>query len=774
MHPRPCFPSGFLACAAFLLVLPLAPRAGRAQPPRRPARPQPAASRPELVLQAGHGDSVNAVTVSPDGQTVASGSYDGTIKIWDARTGNEQRTLRAQGAGGDTVYSLAFAPNGQTLAGGYYGGAVRLWNVRTGAQTRTLPGPARGGDVGLVAFSPDGQTLASAVRSAGQNDPTIFLWNARTGAPRQTLRGGHAADVASLAFAPIGTTLASGDENGRVVLWNLASGQHRPMRAANDENTGVIGTLAFSPDGTLLAGTGRAYDRSPGRTVTLWRAATGAPIRTLTAPGSVWAAAFSPDGKTLATGGPAPNTASNADIASGGAVQFWSAGTGARLRTLETPGAITSLAFVPGAKTLAGGSTDRSVSFWNLAGAGVRRRPGHATFAGRLAFSPDGRLLATGASDDTVSVWNAQNVGLRHVLPVAPAASRPTGWPYLLAFSPNSKTLAAGAPGESGAGLVHLWNAQTGALQGRLSGFAEPVAAIAFAPNSSALACTVRVSAPKRPESPSLPRGVIQVWDVAADAGSNSGDRADAAAAPAARQQLGFFDSIVEGLVYFPDGRTLAGGSRDGTARVFDAQTGALQQTFKAPNGYVWALAVSPNGKTLAGSDLGKNGAGLVALWDVPAGRLQRTLSGHARPVTGLAFSPNGNTLATSSYDGTVRVWDTRTGALRQTLGGESGNNGFRGVAYAPSGGGGVIAANGEDAIQFWSAHNGRRRLTLQLLPGGAWIAFTPEGYYDGSAGVARYLGWRGRDGRLLSGKAAQAAARAFHRPDRVRSALTP
>ena len=158
----------------------------------------------------GHWDWVNSVAFSPDGNTLASGSDDGTIRLWNANNGTHIGTLTGHT---DWVFSVAFSPDGNTLASGSDDGTIRLWNANNGTHIGTLTGHTDW--VFSVAFGPDGNTLAS-----GGDDGTIRLWNAYTGESLKTLTG-HAGSVRSIAISPDGNTLASGSTDGTVLLWEL-------------------------------------------------------------------------------------------------------------------------------------------------------------------------------------------------------------------------------------------------------------------------------------------------------------------------------------------------------------------------------------------------------------------------------------------------------------------------------------------------------------------------------------------------------------------------
>ena len=180
----------------------------------------------------GHERGVKSVAFSPDGQTLASGSGDSTVRLWDVAAGTLRHTLENPGAG---LYSVTFSPDGQTLATGGGDSTVRLWDVTAGTLQHTLE--SHGFEVKSVVFSPDGRTLAS-----GNWDYTIRLWDIDTGILRHTLAG-HTAPVRSVAFSPNGQTLASGSTDGTVLLWDVATGTGAPWVSGDFRN------LTTNPDG---------------------------------------------------------------------------------------------------------------------------------------------------------------------------------------------------------------------------------------------------------------------------------------------------------------------------------------------------------------------------------------------------------------------------------------------------------------------------------------------------------------------------------------------
>ncbi|KAG8909796.1 hypothetical protein FRC02_007576, partial [Tulasnella sp. 418] len=168
---------------------------------------------------------------------IASGSYDQTVAIWDAKTGVLIRQLKGHRF---WVTSVAFSPDGTQIASGSSDQTVAIWDAKTGVLIRQLKGHTK--QVTSVAFSPDGTQIAS-----GSHDQTVAIWDAKTGVLIGQLKG-HAWEVTSVAFSPDGTQIASGSYDQTVATWDARTGVLRQLKG----HTSIVTSVAFSPDRLCL------------------------------------------------------------------------------------------------------------------------------------------------------------------------------------------------------------------------------------------------------------------------------------------------------------------------------------------------------------------------------------------------------------------------------------------------------------------------------------------------------------------------------------------
>lgn len=286
-----------------------------------------------LQTLTGHAALVRHIAFSRDGKTLASASFDKTVKLWDVATGTLKRALTGHA---DSVFWVAFSPNGNTIATGSGDRTVKLWDAQSGKLQGTLTGHS--GAAWSGAFAPDGKTLATA-----SEDTTVRIWDARSGKTIRTLTGEKAMDC--VAFSPDGKQIASGSDDNQVRIWDAQSGELKRTL----EHKGHVYSVAFSPDGKTLA------SGSADKSIKLWDAQTGELKRTIQERfGRIYAVAFSPDGKLLAS------------AESNFMVKVWNVETGAMRQMLTGHhDAVWSVAFSPDGRALASAGEDNLVKFWD-------------------------------------------------------------------------------------------------------------------------------------------------------------------------------------------------------------------------------------------------------------------------------------------------------------------------------------------------------------------------------------------------------------------------
>jgi WD40 repeat protein len=475
--------------------------------------PPPSGGRLLATLQ-GHTAGVRGVTLSADGRVLASGSLDGTVRLWEADSGRLLDTLQGHthaGAGqAGGVWGVALSADGRLLASAGLDGTVRLWEVpfappqrserfteeRSADSGDSPAAPPSGGQllatlqghtagVRSVSLSADKRLLAS-----GGWDGTVRLWEAGSGRLLTTLEG-HTSGIWGVVLSADGRLLASGGEDSMVRLWEASSG--RQLASLQGHNGWVIG-LALSADGLLLASGGldgsvRVWEPSDKlRMSGNWRL-----LATLQAhTGVIWSVALSADGRLLASGGDDRT------------VRLWDprdAGQGARggrlLVTLRGhTGTVVGVALSADGRLLASGSEDGTTRLWEAPGGRpLATLEGHTGPVNGVALSADGRLLASCSWDGTVRLWEAPNGRLLARLEGHSGGVRD------VALSADGRLVASG----SWDATVRLWEAPTGRLLATLRGHTGTVVGVA-------------ISADGRLVASGSEDGTVGLWDASGGA----------------------------------------------------------------------------------------------------------------------------------------------------------------------------------------------------------------------------------------------------------------
>lgn len=538
------------------------------------------------VLQTleGHSMPVRSVAFSPDGQQLAAASQDDTVRIWDSKTGAALHTLESQSSAAPCI---TFSSDSQTLAFGNWDHPVRLWNPKTGAvlgefrlgykiqyivfspddrqlaiashdtvqlceaktgsALQTLKGHA--GDVSSIAFSPDGQLLAS-----GSNDRTIRLWDIETGAALQTMEE-HSSIVHCVAFAPNKQHIASASSDKTVRLWNVNSGIVRTLKGHSD----TVSSVAFSPDGQQLASA--SWDR----TVRLWELKNETTLKILRGHFAlITTVAFSPDSQQLASASDDTR------------VILWEPKREETVQNLDGQSArVHCIAFSPNGRQLASGSDDGTVGLWDTAtGAELCDLKGHSREITFVTFSSDGQKLASSSDDRSIRLWDLKS---KSVLQIFEDKSTPDR----MTFSVDGQQIASA----HGNKIVRLWDIKTGAA---LQAFEGHVDVVKSAENSQLVITSLAFSFDGQQLASASLDKTVRLWN------PDTGDELQTLCHPDGIRTIAFSSDGQKLASASDDGQILASSSANHTVRLWDTDLGQCLGVFDI-DGVIIELTFSTN-----------------------------------------------------------------------------------------------------------------------------------------------------------------------------------
>jgi len=665
-----------------------------------------AVDRPEIFVQMGHTrERINAVAFSPDGKYAFTGGWDQTIKVWDANTGREVRTLY----GTAKVTAIAVSPDGKQLLTGDegYQDNLKLWDLKSGRVIRAFHGHEPGMEaISSLLFSADGKH----VLSAGARE--IKRWDVSTGTALWTFTnrsGNEDARFTSLVISPDGGYVISGERSHAVVtqpdgtqakpkssgatirVFSVADG--RQIRAFN-EHRGWVEALAMCPDGRHVI----AADHEDG--AAMWDFTTGRQVKSFRVQG-VFPVAVSPDGKYALFGGVT-------------VLRLWDIAQDRELRTFHGHGGwLRSVAFSPDGRRALSGSDDNTPRLWDLdTGKEIRGFGGYSRQIASVSLSAQGQQMLIAQDAGLVGLWDIptgrQTRSIRHTLGVRAAIISRDG----------SFAAAGGWNYPEHASTAKVWDTATGReIQGffkaESSHWAVPVAisadnrhifwAVGPTLILSDLATGKEIRTFRGHEGEiqyaevnpggdyalSLDALALKIWDVAT--GKEIKNFPLSGAAGEAAFCLGTFspDGKKVLLLEYGVGKQLSLRFWDITSR---RETSAVTVQHDI-RGYIGRLSISRDGRFALWSENTD-----LHLYDFSTGTVARTFTGHVNHISSLGFSADGKYAYSGSADGTARLWELATG---------------------------------REVAQFVSFSDGE------------WIVITPEGYFNASPGGARHLNVR-------------------------------
>ncbi len=572
-----------------------------------------------LMTLADHTEQVQGVAYSQDGSNIATVSLDGTVKLWDAESGQLLRSLPYSGIDflGQT---LTFDDEGMQLllvaiGRNYENAIVDIWDVDSGElrSAQSLPIPLENWSLDI---SPDWRLVV-----VGRENATAELWDIET-AEKVLTFSGHDEAVVGVSFSHDGSRLVTTGTDGQVQIWNVESSlMHKEGQLVTSFQSYIEARLSesiYSEDGRRLV---LVFADSAAE---IWNLddTSQPPIPLVGHSNWVQSAAFHPNDIWLAT------------AAADGTAKVWDSATGEELFTLA----------------------------------------GHKGFVYRLAFSPDGAQLVTVAQDRTARIWDAEPWADGELLTFA--ASGPTDY-MDLKLSPDERTVALG----SNSGPATVRDAQTGELLHTLAGEGDSrVYRVAYNPDGSRIATVGEDGFVRIWDAESGDSVIEFIGHVGGNSGGRPGTLdvaysldgtrlATAGADGLAKvwdaetgQELLTFDGQTAGLhslAFSPDGQYIATSSDtpDSTVKVWDALTGEVILSLETDAGRAWGLDFSPDGDLLA---VGGQG-GYLKVWDVSTGEEVGNLAGQSATIGTVAFTHDGKRLISGGVN-SVSIWDIMTG----------------------------------------------------------------------------------------------------------------
>jgi len=594
------------------------------------------ATRTEQVLPA-H-TNLQAVAWSHDGRTIAAGGQSGGTQLWEATENGFQETTQITAP--SWVGSLAFSPDDSLLALGHTSEIV-LWNSSEGAAFGTLNGHSRA--VRVLAWHPNGRWLAS-----GADDGTVIIWDTQAQKSLQTLTahrdGTNNGNVLGLAWNPDGTWLASAGWDNKLRLWDASElAKDAPDKNAlilkatwrvNDQGQPV--RLTWSPDGTQLVA---SYSLG---TIQVWNMDNKAgftddqPSKQLIEAhtGAVWGLAWSLDGSHLASS------------AEDQTVRIWAGQPLKLLATLSghTDSVAGGVAWKADSMALVSASSDQSVRVWRLTPGGVEMQQIDG-FLFDANWHPDKHIVTVSISypdRSELSLWDLQN----RITKMIPTSHMSTM--LRIAWSPDGKQLATASADTE----VHVYDAQSGEHLHRLTGHTDVVSDVAWSLDGLQLASLAYDHS-------------VRLWNLTDES---------------SERFLG--SNVLNSMAWHLDGNYFAAGTSDGIVNVWDVATDQRYDWTGHQTG-VSSVTWHPDGQWLASG--GQNGR--IIIWDTAAddwttGIIWKEGFDLGEQIWDLDW--NGNLLAASGVNGSVQVWDVVTGATVANYGGHQGA--VRAVDWSPDG----------------------------------------------------------------------------------------
>lgn len=620
----------------------------------------------ETVIQQGHPAAVTAVAFSPDGNLIATGSKDKTVKLWETSTGNEVRTLAGHAS---EITDIHFTPDGKYLLSSNWDHTVKVWEILTGRMIRDFTTHQR--MVKSVTVDEKGTVFSAGAEREG------YAWDMNTGDVKYTFRVDPGQYGPSLDLSPDGKYLAVGNDNGRILILNTSDADtvFNVRELEYSSCGGCYTKVIFSRTGKYFLS---AANRGP---MILWSMKDGSKIRTLVEKQDEYASiAFSPD----------ENYALSADEKT---ITLWNLRNGKKTgENSDLEKTVNDIAVSPDGKFLLSGGNDNKATLWEIPGLQkVREFTGLFTkpvdtgldldpddywqslpyqiiqLKKQFELSPDGNYLVKGYMGTAAQYWSWKEGRITRELKGHTKAV------LCFDYSPNGKYLVTGG----GDKIAILWNASTGDSIRAFKGHTYVIFDVRFSHDGKLLATGGY-------------DGTARIWDVATgkqlisirlSPDQNSIDYAFSVSftpndlylvtgslgkkltmweidtGEEYRTFTGHTDVVSE-IRFLPDGKSMISSSWDHSLKCWDYRNGFTEKKFAGHEGPVNDFDITPDGKKMISASTDRS----LILWDVDKAEMIRKFVGHTAPVTAVRFSRNGRHAISEGLDGVIKIWDLESG----------------------------------------------------------------------------------------------------------------
>ncbi len=525
--------------------------------------------------------SINSMAISPDGSRIATSGMDNSLTVWKYGT---SEVLVSIDTGGNRINSLSFSPDGSQIFGGGLNGNIYIWNTADGSLQRQLEGD--GNIIRSLQVSPDGQLVI-----AGSEGKTLSMWMVTSGLRFISLTA-HYKAINQIAVSPDSKIVASCSDDNTFILWDATNGKQIRLTSV----ASAVKSVLFTKDNLSII-TGEQDG-----TISMWDLETGKLSKTIgKVPGEVNTLSFNEDASLMAIGA---NT-----------LHVWRPADDALVAPFKGfTFSVTSLAFNRDSSIIAIGNHDGLITLWNpQTGSQIALLEGHTDEVTTLNFSTDGRYLASGAMDNIIIIWDISSGQKVYML-----RGHSGGVRSVIFNKDGSRFASTGGWVDI---TLKMWEMATGSPLYNITGFTKGDIELVLRPGTDMLASAGG-------------DGIIRVWNFES------------------RQLISSIEKhgrAIRSLAFSIDGNRLASSSEDGNTYVWETGGWSLIRGVNSKGSNDLAFSIDNQVLAVAGEG--------IEFWDMTNGNLLTEIHGTSGTLTKLAISPDGKVLAGGSTDGTVHLY---------------------------------------------------------------------------------------------------------------------